>query len=62
MIQLDLKYQVRTGAAVRLVRLLFAVVFAVAMLNVPDIIRIIEDRDHLTLFISLSETPHEIRA
>lgn len=35
--------------------------FTVVMLYFSDIISIIEDREHLTSLISLSETPHEIK-
>lgn len=34
--------------------------FTVVMLCFSDIISIIEDREHLTSLISLSDTPHEI--
>lgn len=40
---------------------MFAVVFTVVMLCFSDIISIIEDREHLTSLISLSEAPHEIK-
>lgn len=59
MIKLDLKYKDMSGFAAWLFWLLaFSVVFTVVM-YFSDI-SIIEDREHLTSLISLSEVPHEI--